>query len=461
MAEHLIRGGLSLPISGEPSAHIARGPRVGSVAILGQDYPNMKPRMLVDEGDSVKRGQALFEDRKSEGVLFTAPGAGTVRAIHRGEKRKFLSLVIDLSDSERDGDPAASDHASLTSYSGQSVSAMSGDDVRALMAESGLWTGLRQRPFDSVPSPSTSCSAVFVTATDTNPLAGSPAVICKGQEEALHDGLAAISKITSGSTYLCVGPDWDIDVSKVAGLNVETFSGPHPAGLPGTHIHTLRAASRSHTVFHIGVQDVIALGHLVKTGRLYVERIVAVSGPAIREAKLLRTRLGACTANLTEGRVASGDGEVRLVSGSVLHGATAQCKELGFLGRYSNQVTALFEDRERVFMGWLMPGANKFSTLRAHLSAWLPGKKFPLTTTTHGGHRAMVPIGMFERVMPLDILPTFLLRALVVGDVENAEALGCLELAEEDLALCSFVAPGKEDFGKALRGVLTDIWQEG
>jgi Na+-transporting NADH:ubiquinone oxidoreductase subunit A len=247
----------------------------------------------------------------------------------------------------------------------------------------------------------------------------------------------------------------------VAGLNLETFSGPHPAGLPGTHIHTLRAASRSHTVFHIGVQDVIALGHLVKTGRLHVERTVAVSGPAIREAKLLRTRLGACTANLTEGRVASGDGEVRLVSGSVLHGATAQCEELGFLGRYSNQVTALFEDRERVFMGWLMPGADKFSTLRAHLSAWLPRKKFPLTTTTHGGHRAMVPIGMFERVMPLDILPTFLLRALVVGDVENAEALGCLELAEEDLALCSFVAPGKEDFGKALRGVLTDIWQEG
>jgi Na+-transporting NADH:ubiquinone oxidoreductase subunit A len=300
-----------------------------------------------------------------------------------------------------------------------------------------------------------------VTATDTNPLAGSPALICAGQEAALRDGLSAITKLTEGKTYLCVGPDWDIDVSQVSGLAVETFSGPHPAGLAGTHIHTLRAASRSHTVFHLGVQDVIALGHLVKTGRLWVERTVAVSGPAVRDGKLLRTRLGACTAELTNGRIAQDQGEVRIVSGSVLHGATAQCEVFGFLGRYSNQVTALLEDRERVFMGWLLPGADKFSTIRAHLSAWLPGKKFPFTTTTHGGHRAMVPIGMFERVMPLDILPTFLLRSLVVGDVEQAEALGCLELGEEDLALCSFVAPGKEDFGKALRGVLTDIWQEG
>jgi Na+-transporting NADH:ubiquinone oxidoreductase subunit A len=338
---------------------------------------------------------------------------------------------------------------------------MTGDDVRALMAESGLWTAVRQRPFDRVPSPSTSCSALFVTAADTNPLAGSVATICAGQERALLDGLTAISKITKGPTFFCVGPDWTIDVSKVAGVQLETFTGQHPAGLVGTHIHTLRSASRTHTVFHLGVQDVIALGHLVQTGQIHTERIVTLAGPAARDGRMLRTRLGACTANLSEGRINNQGGEVRLISGSVLHGNTAQCEQLGFLGRYSTQITALYEDRERVFFGWLMPGSDKFSTIRAHLSAWLPGKTFPLTTTTHGGHRAMVPIGMFERVMPLDIMATFLLRAIVVGDLENAEALGCLELHEEDLALCSFVSPGKEDFGKALRGVLTDIWKEG
>jgi len=460
MAKHFIKRGLTLPISGDPGADIVAGPAVGSVAILGSDYPTMKPRMLVNEGDRVKRGQPLFEDRKSEGVIFTAPGAGTVQAIHRGEKRKFLSLVIELSESERDGDASSSEQTSFSSHTGKSATAMSGDEVRELLAESGLWTAIRQRPFDRVPSPSEPCSAVFVTATDSNPLAGSVGTICLGQEAELFEGLTALRKLTDGPTFLCVGADWGIDASKT-GVQTETFVGPHPAGLVGTHIHTLRPASRKHTVFHIGVQDAIALGHLIRTGELSVERVVTVAGPAIRDGKLVRSRLGASTSDLTSGRVLSDGGEVRIISGSVLYGETAQSEELGYLGRYSHQVTGLYEDRERVFFGWLMPGMNKFSTLRAHLSSFLPTKKHAFTTTTHGGHRAMVPIGMFERVMPLDVMPTFLLRALVVGDVENAEALGCLELGEEDLALCNFVAPGKEDFSKALRNVLTDIWKEG
>lgn len=460
MAKHLIKRGLTLPISGEPSADIVRGPTIASVAILGQDYPTMKPRLLVDEGDRVRRGQPLFEDRKSEGITFTAPGAGTVHAIHRGEKRKFLSLVIELSESERDGAPTESEQTTFSSHSGKSASSMNGEEVRALLAESGLWTAIRQRPFDRVPSPSDACSAVFVTATDSNPLAGSVASICKGKEAELLDGLTALTKLTEGPTFLCVGTDWEIDARKT-GVQTEVFDGKHPSGLVGTHIHTLRPASRKHTVFHIGVQDAIALGHLIRTGQLSVERVVTVAGPAIREGKLLRSRVGASTADLAAGRIQSEGGEVRLISGSVFHGAVAQSEELGFLGRYSQQVTGLFEDRERVFFGWLMPGFDKFSTLRSHLSSFLPTKKHAFTTTTHGGHRAMVPIGMFERVMPLDVMPTFLLRALVVGDVENAEALGCLELGEEDLGLCNFVAPGKEDFSKALRSVLTDIWQEG
>ena len=460
MAKHLIKQGLDLPISGEPSAEITEGPTIQTVAVLGHDYPTMKPRMLVEEGDQVKRGQPLFEDRKSEGIIFTAPGAGTVSAIHRGERRKFLSLVIDLSESERDGDVSSSEQTSFSSYTGKAAQDMTGEDVRSLMAESGLWTSVRQRPFDRVPSPNDSCSAVFVTATDSNPLAGSIASICKGQEQNLLEGLTALKKITDGTTYLCVGDDWNIDASKT-GVQTETFSGKHPSGLVGTHIHMLRPASRKHTVFHIGVQDVIALGHLVRTGELSVARTVTLAGPAIRDGKLLQTRVGASIADLTSGRVNSEGGEVRLISGSVFHGATAQTEELGFLGRYSQQVTGLYEDRERVFFGWLMPGLNKFTTIRSHLSGFLPTKKHAFTTATHGGHRAMVPIGMFERVMPLDIMATFLLRAVVVGDVENAEALGCLELGEEDLALCNFVAPGKEDFGKSLRNVLTDIWQEG
>ena len=461
MAEHVIKTGLTLPINGAPSAEISTGGEVTQVALVGHDYPTMKPRMAVQEGDRVKRGQLLFEDRKGKGIRFTAPAAGEVVAIHRGEKRKFLSLVIALNDAERQGALSADDHMPFASFTGQAPDTLSADQVRSLIAESGLWTALRQRPFDRVPSVDDTCAAVFVTATNTNPLAGSVSAIVAGQEEALRDGLRAVNTLSEGPTYLCVGPDWKVDTSGIEGVQTETFSGKHPAGLVGTHIHTLCPVGRKRTVWHIGVQDVIAIGHLVKTGKLNVDRIVAFGGPAVAEPRLLRTRVGASTDELTAGGLKSEIVEPRVISGSVFFGHTAQGEELGYLNRFDTQISVLAEDRERKFFGWLAPGVNIFSTVGTFVSRWLPAKTFDFTTTTNGSHRAMVPIGMFERVMPLDIMPTFLLRSLVVGDVERAEELGCLELHEEDLALCSFVSPGKEDFGVALRNVLTDIWQEG
>ena len=212
-------------------------------------------------------------------------------------------------------------------------------------------------------------------------------------------------------------------------------------------------------MWHIGYQDVIALGNFLSTGKLDVTRVVSFAGPGVKEPRLLRTRMGASVTELTEGGLK--DGEIRVISGSILAGHTANDELFGFLGRYHNQISALAEDRERVFMGWVRPGADRFSTVRSYLSAWFPGKKFDMNTSTNGSHRANVPIGMMERVMPLDVMPTFLVRALMAGDIERAEQLGCLELDEEDLALCTFVSPGKEDFGVALRSMLTTIWKEG
>ncbi|MEC9073227.1 MAG: NADH:ubiquinone reductase (Na(+)-transporting) subunit A, partial [Myxococcota bacterium] len=207
-------------------------------------------------------------------------------------------------------------------------------------------------------------------------------------------------------------------------------------------------------------QDVVAMGHLFSTGRLLVDRVVSLAGPVVAKPRLVQTRLGASTTELSAGET-SGDAEFRIVAGSVIHGRRAQDEVLGYLGRYHQQLSCLAEDRERVFLGWLRPGMDKFSTIRAFASSLLGGRSYDFTTSNQGEHRAMVPIGMLERVMPLDIMPTFLLRALLVDDVENAEKLGCLELDEEDLALCSFVSPGKEDYGVALRRVLDDIWREG
>ncbi|MEM1009061.1 MAG: Na(+)-translocating NADH-quinone reductase subunit A [Myxococcota bacterium] len=456
--------GLDLPIAGEPAQEIRKErPKIEHVALLGHDYPTMKPRMLVAEGDVVKRGQALFEDRKSEGIRFTAPGAGTVKIIHRGERRVFQSLVIALSEAEQAGEQKEDEYVRFEAYRKGLENAIDADSARALLQESGLWTALRMRPYSRVPGGQEQCSAIFVTAIDTAPLAPSPQVVLAGKEETFALGLRVLTHLTEGKIFLCAGKGWSLDVELPERVQEEIFVGPHPAGLVGTHIHRLAPVGRKRTVWHIGYQDVIAIGHLFRHGTLNVDRVISVAGPMVKAPALVQTRIGASIEELTRDALhTNADNEVRIISGSVLFGHQANAEPFAFLNRYDQQISCVAEDRERVFMGWLSPGLSKFSTVRAFMSRWFPGKrKFALTTTTHGSHRAMVPIGMFERVMPLDIFPTFLLRSLLMNDLERAEQLGCLELHEEDLALCSFVSPGKEDYGKALRGVLQEIWREG
>jgi Na+-transporting NADH:ubiquinone oxidoreductase subunit A len=330
--------------------------------------------------------------------------------------------------------------------------------VVGLLQESGLLTAIRQRPFSTVAQPSALPHAVFVTAIDTNPLAPSVDVVLAGKEADFKAGVAALAKLAPGRTFVCKAPGSSVP-DGVSGASVEEFRGQHPAGLAGTHIHLLAPASAERRAWYVGYQDVVAIGRLFLTGKLDPERVVSVAGPQVNRPRLFATRLGAELAPLVQGNVA--DGENRVVSGSPLHGRTATSGPTAFLGRYHQQITVLREGRERQFLGWLGLGTDKFSTVRTFLSGYLPAKKFALSTNTNGSHRAMVPIGMFERVMPLDIMPTFLLRALVMDDLERATALGMLELDEEDLALCSFVSPGKEDWGVHLRRNLFAVWKEG
>lgn len=453
MGVHSIRKGLDLPISGAPAATREAGAAVRHVAVLGADYHGMKPRMIAQVGDRVLRGQQLFEDRKTEGVFFTAPGTGTVKAIHRGAKRAFLSLVIELDDGD-----AADEQVAFESWTGSAPTDAAG--VQALLVESGLWTALRTRPYSKVPAPGTQPRSLFVTAIDTSPLAPDVDAIVAARKEDWAAGLKALRALISGNVYLCVGKGSSIDAAGVSGVSVEQFGGKHPAGLPGTHIHLLDPAGRERVQWSIGAQDVLAIGALCQTGKLDVRRVVSVAGPAASNPRHLETRLGASTDELLAGEV-QGGATARVVSGSVLAGRSAAGEVSGFLGRYHQQLSLLEEGGERKFMGWLTPGGSAFSTIRIYLSSLMPGKKFAFDTDTNGSHRAMVPIGMYERVMPLDILPTFLLRSLAVGDLEQAEKLGALELDEEDLALCTFVCPGKIDYGSHLRDVLTQIEKEG
>jgi Na+-transporting NADH:ubiquinone oxidoreductase subunit A len=470
MALHKITKGLDLPITGEPEQKIHGAPKITRVAIVADDYPGMKPRMAVAVGDTVVRGQLLFEDRKTEGVRYTAPGGGKVVGIHRGAKRVLQSVVVHLSEPEVKGELADSDHQKFEAFTGKEPAELSREELQALLVESGLWTAFRVRPFSRVPELDATAQAIFVTAVDTNPLAPNPDVVLSEQMEDFELGLQLVSKLTEGTTYLCVGAGSKITGGK-AKVSREEFSGPHPAGTVGLHIHLLHPVSRTRSVWHIGYQDVVAVARLARTGKLDVSRVVSVAGPPVKKPRLCRVRVGADVDDILEGefrRSQSMESEapntkdaIRVVSGSVLSGKRSMGDAFGFLGRYHNQVSVLKEGREREFLGWLSPGTNVFSTLPLFLSKLIPGKKFDFTTTTYGSARAMVPLGMYERVMPMDILPTFLLRSLVIGDLERAEQLGALELDEEDLALCTFVCPGKTNYGVVLRKNLQTIQEEG
>jgi Na+-transporting NADH:ubiquinone oxidoreductase subunit A len=427
---------------------------VDSVALIAADYVGMKPRMECQVGDKVKRGQVLFEDRKNPGVLFTSPAAGTLTAVNRGARRVLQSVVISLSDAARQG---SGEQVEFQSYVGTAVEDIDADAVRALLLESGLWTSFLTRPFSKIPEVDSSPNSIFITAIDTRPLAPSVDVVLAEREDDLFSGMHALTKL-SERVYLCKSPSTPL-INTIDGITIQDFDGPHPAGLPGTHIHFLDPVSRKKTVWHINYQDVCAIGHLFRTGELDTRRVISLAGPPVKSPRLLRTRIGASVDALAAGELQ--DGENRLISGDVLSGRSASGDIHGYLGRYDLQVSALTEGRQREFIGWLLPGLDKFSTVWTYFGGLLPGKKFPFTTSTHGEHRDMVPIGMYERVMPLDIIPTFLLRSILTKDLERAEKLGALELAPEDLGLCSFVCPGKQDYGSELQETLNTILKEG
>lgn len=442
-----IKRGLDLPIAGAPAQRIEAGRPVRSVAVIGFDYPTMKPTMAVQVGDRVKLGQLLFSDKKSPGVNYTAPGAGVVSAVHRGEKRVLQSVVIDL-----DGD----EEVTFASYSPAQLDGLSSEQVRENLQQSGLWTALRTRPFSKVPAIDATPASIFVTAIDTHPLAADPAVIIAEQAEAFEAGLKVLGNLAK--VFLCKAPNASLPGESLAKVQVESFNGPHPAGLAGTHIHFLDPVSASKSVWSIGYQDVIAVGKLFTSGRLSVERVVSLAGPVVEQPRLVRARLGANLDELTAGELQPGAN--RVVSGSVLGGRTAH-GAFAYLGRYHQQVSCLREGKEREMLHYLRAGVEKHSILNIYISKLMGGKKFAFSTSTNGSPRAMVPVGNYEEVMPLDVLPTQLLRALIVGDTEVAQKLGCLELDEEDLALCTFVCPGKYEYGPILRENLTRIEIEG
>jgi len=445
MAKMKIKKGLDLPINGSPKQEISKTILTKKVALLGHDYIGLKPTMLVAVGEIVKKGQLLFTDKKLPDVKFTSPAAGKIVEINRGERRAFNSIVIEKS---------GSDEIVFNSYSENEIEKLTSDSIKSNLIESGLWTSLRVRPFSKVANPSTTPNSIFVTAMDTNPLAPKIEKVIEGKEKAFENGLKVLNNLIDGNIFLCKAPNTKIPTINSAKLKVEEFEGPHPSGLVGTHIHFLDPVSSTKIVWYVTVQDLIAIGNLFTTGKLFTERVISIGGSQVKSPSLIKTEIGASIEEIVKDLLL--DEENRIISGSVLSGFHAT-GNIAYLGKFHQQISVIKEDSHREFFGWVNPFGNRFSIK----SVLAPKKSLDFSTALHGGYRSIVPIGSYEKVMPLDILPNYLLRSLAVNDIEKAEQLGCLELDEEDLALCTFVCPSKIDHGGNLRNNLNLIEKEG
>ena len=446
-----VKKGLNVPIVGSPTEDLDTLKNVRSVAIIGSDYHGMRPTMLVEEGDTVKLGQALFEDKKNPGVIFTSPGAGKIESINRGPRRALQSVVIEL------GEEAS---VKFDKYEENQLKTIPSAEIRKNLISSGLWTAFRTRPFSKIPAINSNPSNIFITAIDTNPLGPNVNKIIEMNESLFNSGLNVIKALTEQPIHLCVDSDFSLDLEKDSQLIDHTFSGPHPAGLAGTHMHFISPATLKNVNWTINYQDVIAFGELFLTGELPIDKIVSLAGPQVTNPRLIKTRIGACTDELCAGELTQRDN--RVISGSIINGREA-VGPFAYLGRYHNQISVVSETNksDRQFMNWLNPGPRRFSKIPLFISSLFSDKEFKFKTLMNGSDRAIVPIGIYEEVVPLNILPTILLRYIAVGETEKIQSLGGLELDEEDLALCSFVCPSKYDFGSLLRSNLTQIEVEG
>ena len=447
------RKGIDLPIDGLPMASIAAANPISSVALLGGDYVGLEPRMLIQEGDRVKAGQPLFVHKRDPDVLYTAPASGIVKAVNRGARRVLKSVVIELQDEQA---------PTITREPEHDPHAVSQETLRDALLTSGLWTAFRARPFSRVPDSRSTPRSIFVTAIDTQPLAADPGLVVAEHEGAFELGLDLLGHLSEGAVYLCTAAGWPGPKGSHPAIEPVVFEGPHPAGLPGTHIHHLDPVSAERSVWHIGYQDVIAIGKLIGEGGLFFERIVSLGGNGLSQPTLMRTRLGANLKDLTAGEFKEhpADQPPRRISGSVLSGREAEGSE-DYLGRYHVQVSVISQLEPLRRLRWRALIDKRYSFAGAFARSTGHAQPVPFTTSQNGRATALVPIDAFERLIPMNVLTEPLLRALLIKDTDQAQALGCLELDEEDLALCSFICRGSNDYGAVLRANLDQIELDG
>lgn len=435
-----LRKGLDINLVGKPQESLAEAPLASEYALSPLDFEGVTPKLLVKEGDKVKAGTPLFFNKYNERVLFTSPVSGTVAAVNRGEKRKVLSVTV-----------APDAHQRYEEFARLDPAKASRDELIELLLHAGLWPMLVQRPYGIIADPADTPKAIFVSAFDSAPLAPDYNYVLCDEQANLQAGIEVLRKLSGGKVHLSMRAGAEGSMSRLKGVELHAFAGKHPAGNVGVQIHHIDPVNKGEVVWTVNIQDLAIIGRLVLTGRVDMTRIIAVDGSEVAKPQYYRVIAGARVDSFLEGGLKpqkKGD-SVRVISGNALTGTKTAMD--GFLGYYANQVTVIPEGDKYELLGWAMPRFNKFSVSRAYFSWLCPKKAYRLDTNMNGGERPFVVTGLYERYLPMDIYPMYLLKACLAGDIEKMENLGIYEVVEEDFALCEFVDPSKIDIQQIIR----------
>jgi Na+-transporting NADH:ubiquinone oxidoreductase subunit A len=442
-----LRRGFDIRIKGAAEKILAEAAIPVKYGVKPVDFPGLIPKLDVKPGEKVKAGSPLFHDKNNPAILFTSPVSGTVLSVERGERRRVLEVTVAMEGDDR------------VNFGKADPLALSRDKIKEILLASGLWPAIRQRPYNVVASPSDVPKSIFISGFDSAPMAPDYNFIMRNTPFSfLQTGISAISRLTGGKVHLIVnGKDESSSVfSGLKGVEITGFTGPHPAGNPGVHIHHLDPLNKGERVWVVNLQDIIATGRLFIEGVYYPERIIALAGSEVIKPRYYRMLSGASVASVATGNIK--EGNVRYISGNILTGTKISPE--GFLGYYDSQVTVIPEGNHHEFLGWASPGFDKFSFYRVFLSTFSRAGKYRLDTNLHGGERAFVVTGQYEQVVPMDIYPMQLLKAIIARDIDGMENLGIYEVAEEDFALCEFICPSKIEIQSIIRDGIEFMMKE-
>jgi Na+-transporting NADH:ubiquinone oxidoreductase subunit A len=443
-----ITRGFDIPMTGRAREELEILPDTDFVAVLPDAFHNIKPKLLVQEGDTVQAGSPLFFDKLEERFRFCSPASGTIKAIHYGERRKLEQIVIETDRKKK--------HVTFPARSLKDLDKANPEDLQKDLLKAGLWPLLRERPFNRIARPDKKPKSIFISLIDTAPLAADPLFLIQGKEELFMQGLSFLKKFTDGPVHVCGNGTTALEKS-LEGVEKHVFTGPHPAGNPGVHIHHIDPLNRGESVWVVRPRDLVLIMTFLTTG-IYPQRIrAAVAGETAPDPRYVEIPWGAPLSHAI-GKIPNDTG-VRFIAGNVLTGDKKE--KDGYFSFYDTLLTLIPENRERRFLGWIAPGVNAFSFSKTFLSALFPKKSYSFDTNRHGGQRAFVQTGLFEQVIPMDIYPDYLLRSILAEDIPEMEALGLYEVVEEDLALCAYIDPSKNDINTIVRQGLDLLEREG